>query len=105
MFSYLFRRDHPWRPIRISLDVVLKGLSRSFGGLYGDWGQPSIAAEKLSRALVLQVYSIRSGRMLEEQLEYNLLSRWRVGLDMDAPLVAPHSVQQESRLVAKLGYN
>jgi len=53
----------------------------------------------------LQVYSIRSGRMLEEQLEYNLLSRWRVGLDMDAPLVAPHSVQQESRPVAKLGYN
>src|ERR1700730_12589036 len=88
MFSYVSPEervpaDHPLRPIRTMVDVVLKGLSRSFGRLYVDWGRPSIAPEKLLRALLLQVlYSIRSERMLMEQLEYNLLFRWLVGLDM-----------------------
>ena len=79
--------DHPLRLIREMTDVALKGLSRSFTGLYADWGRPSIAPEKLLRALLLQVlYSVRSERMLMEQLEYNLLFRWFVGLNMDEPV-------------------
>jgi transposase len=92
MFSYVSPEqrvpvDHPLRPIRDMVDVALKGLSRSFTRLYADWGRPSIAPEKLLRALLLQVlYSIRSERMLMEQLEYNLLFRWFVGLNMDEPV-------------------
>src|SRR6202162_4453629 len=95
MFSYVSpeRRvpaDHPLRPIRAMVDVALKGLSRSFGNMYPDWGRPSIAPEKLLRALLLQVlYSIRSERMLMEQLEYNLLFRWFVGLNMDDAVWVP----------------
>src|SRR6266853_1442733 len=95
MFSYLspdqrVPADHPLRPIRTMVDVALKGLSRSFGRMYADWGRPSIAPEKLLRALVLQVlYSIRSERMLMEQLEYNLLFRWFVGLNMDEAVWVP----------------
>ena len=71
------------RPIRKMVDAALKGLSRSFQRMYADWGRPSVAPEKLLRALLLQVlYSIRSQRMLMEQLEYNLLFRWFVGLNM-----------------------
>src|SRR6202171_3832277 len=95
MFSYLSPEqrvpaDHPLRPIRRMVDAALKGLSRSFGRIYIDWGRPSIAPEKLLRALLLQVlYSIRSERMLMEQLEYNLLFRWFVGLNMDEPVWVP----------------
>jgi transposase len=95
MFSYVSPEervpaDHPLRPIRTMVDVVLKGLSRSFGQLYVDWGRPSIAPEKLLRALLLQVlYTIRSERMLMEQLEYNLLFRWFVGLNMDETVWVP----------------
>ena len=95
MFSYLSPEqrvpaDHPLRPIRVMVDVVLKGLSRSFGRMYIDFGRPSIAPEKLLRALLLQVlYTIRSERMLMEQLEYNLLFRWFVGLNMDEPVWVP----------------
>jgi len=72
------------------VDAALKGLSRSFGRIYIDWGRPSIVPEKLLRALLLQVsYSIRSERMLMEQLEYNLLFRWFVGLNMDDPAWVP----------------
>ena len=72
MFSYVSpeRRvpaDHPLRPIRVMVGVALKGLSRSFAGMYPDWGRPSIAPEKLLRALLLQLlYSIRSERLLME---------------------------------------
>src|SRR5690242_19784998 len=89
MFSYLSPEqrvplNHPLRPIREMVDVALKGLSRSFGRMYADWGRPSIAPEKLLRALLLQVlYNVRSERMLIEQLNYNLLFRWFVGLNMD----------------------
>src|SRR5271168_2637018 len=92
MFSYVSPEervpaDHPLRPIRSMVDVALKRLSRSFGQLYVDWGRPSIAPEKLVRALLLQVlYTSRSERMLMEQLEYNLLFRWFVGLNMDDPV-------------------
>jgi len=72
------------------VDVALKGLSRSFGQMYPDWGRPSIAPEKLLRALLLQLlYSIRSERLLMEQLEYNLLFRWFVGLNVDEPVWVP----------------
>ena len=85
-FYFDFSRSS-FRTIR---DVVLKGLSRSFGRLYIDWGRPSIAPEKLLRALLLQVlYTIRSERMLMEQLEYNLLFRWFVGLNMDELVWVP----------------
>ena len=89
MFSYIspeqrVPKDHPLRPIRQIVDRALKELSRQFDKLYSTEGRPSIAPEKLLRALLLQVlYSIRSERMLMEQLNYNLLFRWFVGLSMD----------------------
>src|SRR2546426_7064404 len=92
MFSYVSpeRRipvDHPLRPIREMTDEVLRHLSRRFAGLYAKTGRPSIAPEKLLRALLLQVlYSVRSERLLMEQLDYNLLFRWFVGLSMDDPI-------------------
>src|ERR1700746_1851131 len=95
MFSYVLpeRRipaDHPLRPIREMTDEVLRHLSRRFAGLYAKTGRPSIAPEKLLRALLLQVlYSVRSERMLMEQLEYNLLFRWFVGLGMDDAVWSP----------------
>ena len=91
MFSYVspeqrIPANHPLRPIREMTDEVLRQLSRSFAGLYAKTGRPSIAPEKLLRALLLQVlYSVRSERLLMEQLEYNLLFRWFVGLSMDDP--------------------
>ena len=71
-------------------DIALKELSSVFNGMYVAFGRPSIAPEKLLRALLLQVlYTIRSERMLMEQLEYNLLFRWFVGLNMDEPVWVP----------------
>jgi transposase len=68
-------------------DRALKGLSRKLSEIYSATGRPSIAPEKLLRALLLQVlYTVRSERMLMEQLEYNLLFRWFVGLNMDEPV-------------------
>ena len=79
--------DHPLRAIRLMTDVALKALSPVFERMYVCFGRPSIAPEKLLRALLLQIlYSIRSERMLMEQLEYNLLFRWFVGLNMDEPV-------------------
>ena len=76
--------DHPLRPMRGMVDEALKGLSPRFARMYSKHGRPSIAPEKLLRALVLQVlYTIRSERQLMEQLDYNILYRWFVGLDMD----------------------
>jgi len=82
--------DHPLRPIRKMTDEALKGLSRKFNAMYSATGRPSIAPEKLLRALLLQVlYTVRSERLLMEQLEYNLLFRWFVGLNMDEPVWVP----------------
>src|SRR6266850_2153100 len=79
--------DHPLRPIRNLVDGVLAELSPEFSQLYARVGRPSIAPEKLLRALLLQVlYSVRSERLLMEQLDYNLLFRWFVGLAMDDPI-------------------
>ncbi len=89
MFSYVspeqrVPKDHPLRTIRPLCDVALKALSREFDRMYSDVGRPSIAPEKLLRALLLQIlYTIRSERLLMEQLDYNLLFRWFVGLSMD----------------------
>src|ERR1700728_3347993 len=95
MFSYLSPEDrvpadHPLRPGRLMADMSLKALSPVFNRMYVAFGRPSIAPEKLLRALLLQVlYTIRSERMLMEQLEYNLLFRWFVGLNMDEPVWVP----------------
>jgi len=79
--------DHPLRPVRAMVDTVLAELSPAFATLYAPVGRPSIAPEKLLRALLLQVlYSVRSERLLMEQLDYNLLFRWFVGLNMDDPV-------------------
>ena len=92
MFSYVSPEqrvpaDHPLRPIRRMVDQVLKGLSGHFDTLYSSTGRPSIAPEKLLRTLLLQVlYTVRSERLLLEQLDYNLLFRWFVGLNMDDPV-------------------
>lgn len=95
MFSYLSPEErvprlHPLRAIREMADRALKELSPQFDALYAKTGRPSIAPEKLLRALLLQVlYSIRSERMLMEQLDYNLLFRWFVGLNMDDAVWVP----------------
>src|SRR6516165_6911990 len=92
MFSYLSPEqrvpaDHPLRPIRQITDTVLKQLSHLFSAIYSQIGRRSIPPEKLLRALLLQVlYTVRSERMLMEQLEYNLLFRWFVGLNMVVPV-------------------
>jgi transposase len=95
MFSYLSPEervptDHPLRAIRKMTDRILAKLSPKFTRMYSTMGRPSIAPEKLLRALLLQVlYTVRSERMLMEQLEYNLLFRWFVGLNMDDPVWVP----------------
>ena len=92
LFSYLscearVPQDHPLRPIRTIVDQALTALSPTFDRLYSGLGRPSIPPEKLLRALLLQaLYSVRSERQLMEQLDYNLLFRWFVGLAMDAPI-------------------
>jgi len=76
--------DHPLRPVRAMVNEILSELSPEFSKLYSRRGRPSIAPEKLLRALLLQMFfSIRSEPMLLEQLRYNLLFRWFVGLSMD----------------------
>jgi transposase len=78
---------HPLRAIRAIVDEVLEVLSADFEGMYAKAGRPSVPPEKLLRALLLQAfYSIRSERQLMEQIGYNLLFRWFVGLSMDAPV-------------------
>jgi transposase len=95
MFSYLSPEErvpekHPLRPIRLIVDDALQALSPTFSQLYSAFGRPSIPPEKLLRALLLQVlYTVRSERMLMEQLEYNLLFRWFVGLNMDEAVWVP----------------
>jgi transposase len=95
LFSYLSPEqrvpaDHPLRAIRTMTDDALRRLSPRFEAIYATTGRPSIPPEHLLRALLLQVlYSVRSERMLMEQLEYNLLFRWFVGLGMDDAVWAP----------------
>jgi len=89
IFSYLspearVRKDHPLRAIRAMVDEVLAQLSPQFNAMYASVGRPSIAPEKLLRAQLLQLlYTIRSERLLMEEMDYNLLFRWFVGLNAD----------------------
>ena len=95
MFSYLSPEqrvpaDHPLRAVRALTDEALQTMSRRFANLYATTGRPSIPPEQLLRALLLQVlYTVRSERLLMEELNYNLLFRWFVGLNMDDPVWHP----------------
>jgi transposase len=83
-------RDHPLRAIRSMTDQVLKELSPRFTKIYSPVGRPSIPPEQLLRALLLQIlYTVRSECLLMEQLDYNILFRWFVGLSMDARVWDP----------------
>src|SRR5881628_642287 len=106
MFSYVSPEERvperdPLRAIRRMTDEVLQGLSAKFNELYSAGGRPSIAPEKLLRALWLQIlYTVRSERLLMEQLQYNLLFRWFVGLNMDEPVwVATVFTKNRDRLL------
>lgn len=102
MFSYVSLEqrvpsDHPLRAVRKVTDTVLRSLSPEFDALYAESGRPSIAPEYILRALLLQVFfSIRSERLLVEQIDYNLLFRWFVGLGMD-DAVWNHAVFSKNR--------
>jgi transposase len=91
-FSYIcpeqrVRRDHPLRPIRTMVDEILKQLSPQFNKMYAKVGRPSIPPEQLLRAQLLQMfYSVRSERLLMEEMDYNILFRWFVGLNLDDPV-------------------
>src|SRR6202023_3619645 len=102
MFSYVSPEkrvpaDHPLRPVRKTVDEILKEMSPQFAKLYYAVGRPSIPPERLFLALLLQIfYSVRSERMLIEQLQYNLLFRWFVGMEMDEA-VWNHAVFSKNR--------
>lgn len=95
MFSYLspearVREDHPLRAIRRMTDDVFTELSPRFARLYSDMGRPSIPPEQLLRALLLQsLYTIRSERLLMEEIDYSILFRWFIGLSLDEPIWSP----------------
>src|SRR5688572_6777953 len=108
LFSYVslearVPQDHPLRPIRAMVDRALQELDRDFEEMYARTGRPSIAPERLLKALLLQLlYSIRSERMLVEQLDYNLLFRWFVGLGVDDSVWHPTTfTQNRDRLLAQ----
>jgi transposase len=92
VFSYIspeqrVRKDHPLRPIRTMVDEILKQLSPQFHKMYAKVGRPSIPPEQLLRAQLLQMlYSVRSERLLMEEMDYNILFRWFVGLNLDDPV-------------------
>jgi transposase len=100
LFSYVslesrVPRNHPLRKMREMVDEALEGMSADFDEMYSRMGRPSIPPEHLLRALLLQMlYSVRSERMLIEQLDYNLLFRWFVGLSVDDPVWHPTTFTQ-----------
>jgi transposase len=102
LFSYVdleqrVRQDHPLRAIRSLTDAALAALSADFAALYSGMGRPSIAPEMLLRAMLLQAfYSVRSERQLMERLEFDLLFRWFVGIEVDDP-VWDHSTFSKNR--------
>ena len=89
MFSYLspeqrVRKDHPLRAVRAMTDEILEQMSPLFDAMYAEGGRPSIPPEKLLRAQLLQMlYSVRSERLLMEEIDYSILYRWFVGLNLD----------------------
>ena len=102
VFSYVSLEErvpaeHPLRSIRQLVDQILTAMSKRFDTLNAEAGRPSIPPERLLRALLLQIfYSVRSERMLMQQLDYNLLFRWFVGMTMDEP-VWNHAVFSKNR--------
>lgn len=110
MFSYISAEqrvpnDHPLRAIRLMVDAAVSELQAEFDAMYAQGGRPSIPPEKLLRALLLQLlYTVRSERQLMEQLDYNLLFRWFVGLSMDDPVwdVSVFTKNRERLLDAEL---
>ena len=102
MYSYLSLEqrvpaEHPLRAIRKTVDEILRSMNKEFDGMYAKSGRPSIPPERLLRGVLLQIfYSVRSERMLMEQMNYNLLFRWFVGLEMDEP-VWDHAVFSKNR--------
>src|SRR5436305_13352198 len=92
MFSYFsrderVRKEHPLRAIRKMVDRALREMSPLFDEMYSEIGRPSIAPEKLRRAQLLQMlYSVRSERLLLEEIDYSVLFRWFVGMNMDEPV-------------------
>jgi transposase len=111
LFSYVsleerIPADHPLRPMRDLVDEILAELDDLFEDMYSSMGRPSIAPERLIRASLLQaLYSIRSERPLVEQLDYNLLFRWFVGLSIDDPAwdASTFSKNRERLLEAEVG--
>jgi transposase len=102
MFSYVsleerVPQDHPLRRIRETVDEILPSMGKDFDSLYAKTGRPSVPPERLLRAVLLQIfYTVRSERLLMEQMNYNLLFRWFVGLEMDEP-VWNHAVFSKNR--------
>jgi transposase len=102
MFSYVsleerVPQDHPLRRIRETVDEILRSMGKDFDSLYAKTGRPSVPPERLLRAVLLQIfYTVRSERLLMEQMNYNLLFRWFVGLEMDEP-VWNHAVFSKNR--------
>ena len=92
MYSYLspeerVRADHPLRSVRTMADEALKNMSERFAAMYAKTGRPSIPPEKLLRAQLIQMlYSIRSERLLMEEIDYSMLFRWFVGMNLDEPV-------------------
>lgn len=102
MFFYLsmekrIPKNHPLRPVKMMVDALLKSMDEQFAKMYASGGRPSIAPERLLRALLLQLlYTIRSERALIEHIDYNILFRWFVGLHLDEP-VWDHSTFSKNR--------
>ncbi len=92
MYSYLspelrVRADHPLRAIRVMADGALRNMSARFDAMYAKTGRPSIPPEKLLRAQLIQMlYSVRSERLLMEEIDYSMLFRWFVGMNLDEPV-------------------
>ena len=92
MYSYIspearVRADHPLRAIRAMADSALRNMSERFDGMYARIGRPSIPPEKLLRAQLIQMlYSVRSERLLMEEIDYSMLFRWFVGMNLDEPV-------------------
>ena len=95
------RNDHPLRPLRAMADEVLSQMSPVFDAMYAKMGRPSIPPEKLLRAQLLQMlYSIRSERLLMEEIDYSMLFRWFVGLNLDEEVWDPTTfTKNRDRLV------
>ncbi len=107
LFSYVdlearVRVDHPLRVIRDLANAALGDLSGEFGKLYTNVGRPSMAPEKLLRAMLLQAfYGVRSERHLMEWMEFDLLFRWFVGLGVDDAVLGPFDLLEEPRPAAR----